>query len=97
RFAVRKTRSLADGNSPLRGGGRAPVSPNCCSRKVVLVAAALTLLSLGVAAYFFTQKKSKESDQDNLAFREGARESGITFRMNFLSGEQGENFKVNLY
>src|SRR5439155_19900351 len=30
-------------------------------------------------------------------FEERAQESGITFRMNFLSGEQGEKFKANLY
>ena len=30
-------------------------------------------------------------------FREAATESGIDFRMRFLEGEQGANFKVNLY
>jgi hypothetical protein len=31
------------------------------------------------------------------SFQEQAAESGITFQMNFLPGEQGEKFKVNLY
>jgi len=30
-------------------------------------------------------------------FRDMAREAGITFRMSFLPGEQGEKFKINLY
>jgi hypothetical protein len=30
-------------------------------------------------------------------FEDRARESGLTFRMNFLPGEQGEKFKANLY
>jgi hypothetical protein len=30
-------------------------------------------------------------------FRDVAEVSGLDFRMNFLSGEQGENFKINLY
>jgi hypothetical protein len=30
-------------------------------------------------------------------FQDWAREAGLTFRMNFLPNEQGENFKVNLY
>src|SRR5205814_970812 len=34
---------------------------------------------------------------DTAGFREGAREAGLTFRMAFLPGEQGQNFKVNLY
>ena len=32
-----------------------------------------------------------------IAFVEGAKEAGIDFRMRFLEGEQGENFKINLY
>jgi hypothetical protein len=31
------------------------------------------------------------------AFRDEAPEAGIAFRMNFLPGEQGERFKINLY
>src|SRR5687767_10984597 len=30
-------------------------------------------------------------------FRERAHPSGLLFRMNFLPGEQGEKFKINLY
>ncbi len=34
---------------------------------------------------------------DGTGFRERARQSGITFSMDFLSTEQGEKFKINLY
>src|SRR6516165_7380947 len=30
-------------------------------------------------------------------FRECATEAGISWRMNFLNNEQGENFRINLY
>jgi hypothetical protein len=35
--------------------------------------------------------------EQRAGFRERALQSGITFRMNFLSAEQGEHFKINLY
>lgn len=34
---------------------------------------------------------------NGLSFRDRAREVGITFRTNYLPGEQGETFKANLY
>jgi len=34
---------------------------------------------------------------DSVGFREMAQDAGITWRMNFLNGEQGETFKINLY
>jgi hypothetical protein len=40
---------------------------------------------------------SRETRRGGDGFRECARESGITFQMKFLPGEQGENFKINLY
>jgi len=36
-------------------------------------------------------------DPSSLRFRESATEVGITWQMQFLSGEQGETFKINLY
>ncbi len=37
------------------------------------------------------------SPKGDLPFVESAEASGINFRMRFLPGEQGENFKINLY
>src|SRR2546423_11927610 len=61
-------------------------------------------LALVVAAGVFLARRnhppSGGSTAENEApagFRELARESGIQFRMRFLPGEQGENFKINLY
>src|SRR5262245_41755002 len=34
---------------------------------------------------------------NRIGFREGAEDAGIDFKMAFLPGEQGENFKINLY
>jgi hypothetical protein len=43
-------------------------------------------------------EEAETPEQANLpAFRERARESGITFRMAFIPGEQGVKFKTNLY
>jgi hypothetical protein len=40
---------------------------------------------------------SKPNDDRKEVFRERALQSGLAFRMNFLPGEQGEKFKINLY
>jgi hypothetical protein len=80
-------------------------------RANVLTAAFVVLLAAGggLAYYLWTRgspedqsvvidEEAETPEQANLpAFRERARESGITFRMNFLPGEQGETFKINLY
>ena len=83
--------------------------PNSIARKTVLVAAPLAVLALAVAVFLATRNGGtpdtppedddrESSVRTNLAgFRERARESGITFRMNFLPAEQGEKFKINLY
>jgi len=63
---------------------------------VVVVSAALVA---GTA--FVLRSMNRESDdptKDKLeAFREEAEQAGISFRMFCLPGEQGENFKVNMY
>ncbi|HKI33617.1 MAG TPA: CRTAC1 family protein [Gemmataceae bacterium] len=87
-----------------------PPSQPFFSRKAAVLLAAV-VITLGVAAYLWTREGGKTDqgapaaddepetpERANLpAFRERARESGITFRMNFIPGEQGEKFKTNLY
>src|SRR5258708_3651916 len=79
------------------------------SRLVPITVALLVVLvvTAGMNRFFTTGTGPNPSDDlDDLdtpyqecanGFREGAREAGITFRMAFLPGEQGENFKINLY
>jgi hypothetical protein len=58
------------------------------------------LLVLATAAALLLPSRTRELSDDvdvPRGFRDVARESGINFRMTFLPGEQGENFKVNLY
>src|SRR5260370_42433601 len=43
------------------------------------------------------EKSRGSRKRADFGFREAAQESGITFRMQFLPGEQGEKFKINLY
>src|SRR5213595_3087958 len=70
----------------------------------IVVACCAVVLAAAAAIFFATRTRhhSVESTLENEApspsgFRELARESGIQFRMRFLPGEQGENFKINLY
>src|SRR5436309_2513183 len=76
-------------------------------RPLVFLAAALVLLvASGVVVVVVRNRLGAEVHGAGDAevplgrppgFEERARESGITFRMNFLPGEQGEKFKTNLY
>ncbi len=77
-------------------------------RPVVAISAGCSVLALCVGAFLATRGawdtpagppgEDEPPERANLnAFRERAREAGITFRMHFLPGEQGEKFKVNLY
>src|SRR5437763_4062042 len=77
------------------------------SKKALFLASSVALLALGVVLFLWGRNRGGQPiDEDDPertvrvdvdAFREGAREAGITFKMNFLEGEQGENFKTNLY
>jgi hypothetical protein len=61
--------------------------------------AALTLAAAAVAALLLV-RGCPSPTATNLArkgFRDQAAESGLSFMMNFLPGEQGETFKINLY
>jgi hypothetical protein len=65
--------------------------------------ALVVVVLLGVVALIAVMARNGGSRSTVLSssapasFRESAREAGITFRMSFLPGEQGENFKINLY
>jgi hypothetical protein len=70
-------------------------------QKPLLVVAAVTgLAAVGVvAAILLTTRRAEEDTAPGTeaAFQDRAEESGIAFHMDFLRGEQGEKFKVNLY
>ncbi len=61
----------------------------------------LGLLGLALSGFVFWQMNRKlappPDSPKKSGFVECARESGIDFQMAFLPGEQGENFKINLY
>jgi hypothetical protein len=65
-------------------------------RNALVVFAVFDVLVVAAIVFFFL----RGSQPDNPAaegFQERGLESGITFRMAFLPGEQGQNFKINLY
>jgi hypothetical protein len=69
--------------------------------KTWVIPAAILLVG-GVVFVAIRLHNNSNSSQSNSSlshagFQELARESGITFTMKFLSGEQGEHFKINLY
>src|SRR5438132_9267 len=65
---------------------------------IILVA---LLAGLGAAIYFWKDRPAAPDvpgkQTSHAGFRDLASEAGITFHMDFLPGEQGEKFKVNLY
>jgi enediyne biosynthesis protein E4 len=68
------------------------------SRKPALLGIVAAVLSAGVAVALWLHQPGSDSHENGQpGFRECARESGITFQMCFLPGEQGEHFKTNLY
>jgi hypothetical protein len=67
-----------------------------------LLASLVPLLLLGSAFYAVRQRLLRSGPPSPAGdhapgFRAVTREAGMMFRMNFLPGEQGEKFKVNLY
>jgi hypothetical protein len=57
------------------------------------------VLTLGITGLFLYWAFRTEPDRTTTpeGFRDEAEAAGITFRMAFLPGEQGEKFKINLY
>src|SRR5438132_14185290 len=72
--------------------------PRGTAWSILLVA---LLAGLGAAIYFWKDRPAAPDvpgkQASHAGFRDLAREAGITFHMDFLPGEQGEKFKVNLY
>jgi hypothetical protein len=67
-------------------------------RRKWLAALAVLVAAAGIGAWFiFGARFGSSVDPRDLSFWECAEEVGIDFRMNFLPGEQGETFKINLY
>src|SRR5262245_44577844 len=61
----------------------------------------VVLFALGLVWFAVVRNRQHapddSADNDRPGFRDGSEEAGIDFRMSFLSGEQGANFKINLY
>jgi hypothetical protein len=68
-------------------------------RTLLLLAGVVVAVAAGVAAWIVVPGwfAKPAAGPRTPAFRETAAEAGISFRMNFLSNEQGETFKINLY
>jgi hypothetical protein len=61
----------------------------------IVVVLAVGALIVGVAIFFSWRQEAPPKTDPH--FRDVAAESGITWRMRFLTGEQGETYKINLY
>ena len=63
-------------------------------------AAALALtvvVAVSIAGYFLLGRNRGGATAGGSGFQERAQQAGIAFRMNFLTREQGERFRINLY
>src|SRR5215470_5104217 len=71
--------------------------PRLRFRRRLLLAAFLGLLLFG-GWIVFLRSDQRESARGSVGgFQERGLQAGITFRMAFLPGEQGQKFKINLY
>ncbi|MBI1918217.1 MAG: CRTAC1 family protein [Planctomycetes bacterium] len=79
------------------------MSQRAFARIAAVAATLVVLLVLGLAVFLILHNREGPEDADTRnrrersGFHEDAEGAGITFRMTFLSTEQGENFRVNLY
>lgn len=63
-------------------------------------AAALALIvvvAVSIAGYLLLGRNRGGATAGGSGFQERAQQAGIAFRMNFLTREQGERFRINLY
>jgi enediyne biosynthesis protein E4 len=69
------------------------------SRSLAIGVGAVVLIAAAAVVGIFLIKRVVNAPPDltALSFRESATEVGITWQMQFLTGEQGETFKINLY
>jgi hypothetical protein len=64
---------------------------------LLIVVCTAAAAALAILYWPHAQKNSEGAKQESPFFRECATEVGITWRMRFLTNEQGETFKINLY
>jgi hypothetical protein len=67
------------------------------SRTVAVTLAIALVVTALIAGYFLRVRNKGGVSHGGSGFQERAHEAGIAFRMNFLSREQGERFRINLY
>jgi len=65
------------------------------SRVIVVLTCAVVVVGVAAVAWLVLRERSEDSRAG--PFRESATEAGLTWQMTFLQGEQGQNFKINLY
>jgi hypothetical protein len=75
------------------------MTPQSRRSPVLLGVAVVVLIAVVAVGGVFAVKYwiDRPPDPSSLSLRESATEVGITWKMQFLSGEQGETFKINLY
>ena len=65
---------------------------------IILLGGVAGLVIFGLTYFQYSRAPEDQTTPGSpAAFRDSARESGLTFRMSFLPSEQGEHFKLNLY
>src|SRR5262249_50676297 len=67
------------------------------TKPVVIAGVLAVLVAAAGTAVWLLRMKPPAPDEGAGHFRDVAREAGITWRMRFLRGEQGETYKINLY
>ncbi len=65
--------------------------------KALLAAVVFVALAITAAFYWQHRREEKPAGEALAGFHEEGQAAGITWRMNFLPGEQGAKFKINLY
>src|SRR5579871_3526165 len=82
--------------------------PKSIAIPAIFITIAVIALAVGVITLWVRERDNPPSGSqrengaaarpfDGAGFHERARQDGIDFHMSFLPGEQGENFKINLY
>src|SRR5258706_13562510 len=67
------------------------------SRAVAPALAVAFVAVVLIAGYLLLGRNKSAGSRGGSGFQERAQQAGIAFRMNFLSREQGERFRINLY
>ncbi len=70
------------------------------SKSFLLIFAVCMMVVVGLILFMFPQPRQEEAEvavDREAGFHEAAAEAGLDFKMGFLTNEQGETFKINLY